>query len=417
MPTTNFVNGTRITAEWLNEVDAAVFAPDDSDIYDVRYYGAVLDGVTDDLAAFNAAIAAIPSGGSREIKVPGIAYLSSATTNGGRFPQFIFPPGCGITTTPGGVVGGETSRLSWPIRLERKLTNGYLYDYSTNPPAGNSSIRHRYTNISGNKGTLGTANAYGTRTDYKSWAYGSGFDIAEATIGIWNRSANEDGGQQLASWIVAVSPVIGEDSGTPSSTRWGTFACEMNVVNRYKDTGWSAKRSPVNNWTGVLQIVPESDEFEVVGTTTFNVLYGIVIGCSSDNKDDGIPAQMWNGFLMEPNAICGDGYGAYWSGNDTGTAGRDPAAAMALAQTWKTGINTQAATFTTGRALAVGADQRISWVDGSGNELAGIRSGTGTPEGVVTAPIGSMFLRRDGGAGTTMYVKESGTGNTGWVGK
>lgn len=44
-----------------------------------------------------------------------------------------------------------------------------------------------------------------------------------------------------------------------------------------------------------------------------------------------------------------------------------------------------------------------------------IRSSTGTPESAVTAPIGSLFLRSDGGAGTALYVKESGTGNTGWV--
>lgn len=44
-----------------------------------------------------------------------------------------------------------------------------------------------------------------------------------------------------------------------------------------------------------------------------------------------------------------------------------------------------------------------------------IRSSTGTPEAAVTAPIGSLFLRSDGGAGTAVYVKESGTGNTGWV--
>ena len=42
---------------------------------------------------------------------------------------------------------------------------------------------------------------------------------------------------------------------------------------------------------------------------------------------------------------------------------------------------------------------------------------TGTPEGVVVAPIGKMFLRTDGGASTTFYVKESGTSNTGWVAK
>lgn len=46
-----------------------------------------------------------------------------------------------------------------------------------------------------------------------------------------------------------------------------------------------------------------------------------------------------------------------------------------------------------------------------------VRSGTGTPESVVTAPVGTLFTRTDGGAGTTLYVKESGTGNTGWVGK
>lgn len=44
-------------------------------------------------------------------------------------------------------------------------------------------------------------------------------------------------------------------------------------------------------------------------------------------------------------------------------------------------------------------------------------SGTGSPEGVLTAPVGSLFTRTDGGANTTLYVKESGTGDTGWVAK
>lgn len=44
-------------------------------------------------------------------------------------------------------------------------------------------------------------------------------------------------------------------------------------------------------------------------------------------------------------------------------------------------------------------------------------SGTGTPEGAVTALVGSLYLRTDGGANTTLYIKESGTGNTGWVAK
>lgn len=44
-------------------------------------------------------------------------------------------------------------------------------------------------------------------------------------------------------------------------------------------------------------------------------------------------------------------------------------------------------------------------------------SGNGTPEGAVKASVGTLYTRLDGGTGTTLYVKESGTGNTGWVAK
>lgn len=47
-----------------------------------------------------------------------------------------------------------------------------------------------------------------------------------------------------------------------------------------------------------------------------------------------------------------------------------------------------------------------------------ISSGAGSPEGVVIASVGSLYLRTDGGAGTALYVKESGVNtNTGWIGK
>jgi hypothetical protein len=44
-------------------------------------------------------------------------------------------------------------------------------------------------------------------------------------------------------------------------------------------------------------------------------------------------------------------------------------------------------------------------------------AGAGTPEGTVTAAVGSTYRRTDGGASTTFYVKESGAGNTGWIAK
>jgi len=59
-----------------------------------------------------------------------------------------------------------------------------------------------------------------------------------------------------------------------------------------------------------------------------------------------------------------------------------------------------------------------------GTENAGMQAqnqkiivGAGIPESVVDANVGSLFLRSDGGAGTTLYIKETGTGTTGWVAK
>jgi parallel beta-helix repeat protein len=54
---------------------------------------------------------------------------------------------------------------------------------------------------------------------------------------------------------------------------------------------------------------------------------------------------------------------------------------------------------------------------GVNESVPSILSGAGSPEGVITADAGSIFLRTDGGASTSVYFKESGIGNTGWVGK
>lgn len=57
---------------------------------------------------------------------------------------------------------------------------------------------------------------------------------------------------------------------------------------------------------------------------------------------------------------------------------------------------------------------RIQLGDGvAGTGGAQMMSGTGDPNGVVTAPQGSMYLRRDGGAGTLFYVNSNGI--TAWT--
>lgn len=53
------------------------------------------------------------------------------------------------------------------------------------------------------------------------------------------------------------------------------------------------------------------------------------------------------------------------------------------------------------------------------NRFAGrLFSGTGSPEAVVVASRGALYLRADGGAGTCLYVKEGDDGlSTGWAAK
>ena len=53
----------------------------------------------------------------------------------------------------------------------------------------------------------------------------------------------------------------------------------------------------------------------------------------------------------------------------------------------------------------------------SGTTGPGIYAGSGSPEGAVTAAIGSIYQRSNGSTDTAVYRKESGTGNTGWVAK
>ena len=47
-----------------------------------------------------------------------------------------------------------------------------------------------------------------------------------------------------------------------------------------------------------------------------------------------------------------------------------------------------------------------------------ILTGSGNPNTVVAAPVGTIYLNTAGGAGTTLWVKEAGgTSDLGWVGK
>lgn len=313
----------------------------------VADFGAVGDGVTDDSPAFQAAVNSVPSGSQVRIVVPGsngnsgnlVYNLVTAIANNGRIPYYEMQAGAST-------VQFTASRFSWPARWSRRGPSGTRHEYSSQAiSASESNTSHEFVemNRAGN-----TTKGAGIRWNFTSPGYGTGFDIAHMIVGIWDRSVGQDAGQSLTQWLVNVSPQNGG-----ATTRWGHFCAEWNIVNRYADTGWTKKRGNLNNWSGVFQVVPEAQLFGQAGAA-YDVTYGIVMTGSSVAKADGLPARMHTGILMEPGAITPTGYGAYWSGNDSGVAGRDPVAGLALDDRWQTGIDLSAGTYSSNAIKSTG---------------------------------------------------------------
>lgn len=60
------------------------------------------------------------------------------------------------------------------------------------------------------------------------------------------------------------------------------------------------------------------------------------------------------------------------------------------------------------------ASYRVPVSSGGGGGTGGVFTGSATPNGSVTAPVGSVYNQIVGGNFVAQYIKVSGSGNTGW---
>ena len=111
MASTNFIpNITVIEADWLNDVNTAVY----DSVIDVRLYGAVGNGVTDDTAAIQAAVNAANGG---TVFFPAGVYQTSATINCTAIGATIVGESAGVS------VIRATHTTGAVIRFTRRFSN------------------------------------------------------------------------------------------------------------------------------------------------------------------------------------------------------------------------------------------------------------------------------------------------------
>jgi hypothetical protein len=111
MASTTFIpNVTVIEADWLNDVNTAVY----DSVIDVKLYGAVGDGVTDDTAAIQAAVN-VANGGT--VYFPAGIYQTSATINCTTIGTSIVGESAGVSIIRGTHASGAV------IRFTRRFSN------------------------------------------------------------------------------------------------------------------------------------------------------------------------------------------------------------------------------------------------------------------------------------------------------
>jgi hypothetical protein len=214
--------------------------------------------------------------------------------------------------------------------------------------------------------------------------------------------------------MVCVSP-------NDATHNWQAVTMEMNVSNRGADMGWKRDRTSANP-TGVLLLVPETATFAGSGGGEGkNATFGLSVCHSGEFNSTGFFAKFYNGVLIEPDSIVGlTGRGIYMTGDVTGVSSQYPYGPFQTEGTWLHGFDHTKAVYTDTNAATMLAGQGVAWLTGTTGTPTNIcrdTAGNGSPEGVVTANKGSTYRRFDGGAASCFYVKESGTGNTGWVAK
>jgi hypothetical protein len=217
-------------------------------------------------------------------------------------------------------------------------------------------------------------------TTFLTWGINRFNNIVFDAGGIF-RNMNTDG----TSWINTTTPTANEFKYTTGGSDETFLQLFRNSAATKQFNIQATTTAQINNTAGGLRLQNNSNEFWFSNAKFYSLGNGILyaIGTNQDVHK-----------LANTGAIG-------WSGTSSPGGGSDV-------------------------GLVRGAANRLDLTNGSTGlgslklsrvllDTIQILKGAGSPEGSITAPKGSLYLNLSGGAGTSYYVKESGSGNTGWV--
>ena len=403
------------------------------EFYNLKDYGAVGDGVTDDTAAVQAAITAAVAN-KKALYVPAGNYMLNGgiTINGvltmyGEGMQnsiFTYVPvnGNAFTWTADGsyssirgiklahtatrVVGNTatgfktyTGAACVFYLFDEVWVDGFqLWGYDIN-----DSFNCKFTNGRiRNNGVVATLAGGGTN------GQGGGMHLSRITFTGAATTGNDYTNMYITgnNWGIQVEP--SGSNNKAFNTRFDICIFEQNYIGvdlRNMGSGGAGRYQFLNTCYGEANIFALAmlDEGSSVACYQNNTTSGT--GVPPSTSVDGPDGINFVGRFVE------DRPSRFRIGNQSANPG-DGTQAVALAVDKNSTTNY----VSTLRVLNQGALQLVQGAGAPSTQTITLNTGSGNPEASITANNGSLYMRYNGvDLGTTLYLKVSGNGNTGWL--
>ena len=223
-------------------------------------------------------------------------------------------------------------------------------------------------------------------------------------VGSDNSGGSALGGGTAYAGVIATAtsvPLIFRTNSTTaltiSTSQAATFAGAVTTGGSVLVTG-ASKNIRIRD-TGITDANYDTLLFQAYDQNVFSIGVGALAGTPSQIRINGATnAVAFTGAVSGITTLA-------WTGGTTATSTGNHVFGTTNTVVMSAGTLTTTGAATFGGAVSV-SGTAATWT-----------SGTGSPESAKTAPVGSLYTRTDGGASTTLYVKESGAGNTGWIAK